>query len=343
MRILIFLLFSSFSYAGVEEIFDQPDQQIVIATKKFEFDRFPGAFNPSIIKMDTGFLLTFRYCPDLSNQPWLSYIGIVVLDPSLNPTTSPKLLSTRAKQSKTPSQTEDARFFTYRNKLFLLYNDNLDEIYFDTGRRRDMFMAELTSSDGHFQLSSPLKLVFEEKYQSQWQQKNWIPFEWHNELYFSYSIHPHEVLSPNFKTGICHALYKTTAPIQWPYGPLRGSSYAQLVDGEYLAFFHSGIKIKSSASHNWKLWHYFMGAFTFSPDPPFAITKMTPQPIISEDFYTPSYREKRVVFPGGFAIDGPYIYVAYGKDDCEIWVATLDKEALRKALKPQRGLGIQPY
>jgi predicted GH43/DUF377 family glycosyl hydrolase len=77
-----------------------------------------------------------------------------------------------------------------------------------------------------------------------------------------------------------------------------------------------------------------MGAYTFSPEPPFEILQMTPEPLLSEDFYTPSYREKRVVFPGGFVARGPHIYVAYGKDDCEIWIATLDKEELKRTMVP---------
>ncbi len=333
-KICLLLLFASSQYAAIVDIFDQTDQNIVIATRKITFDRFPDAFNPSIVKIDKGFLLTFRYCPDRSNQPWLSEIWIVALDESLDPVSEPELLNTRPKKSKTPSQAEDARFFNYRDKLFLIYNDNVDEIFFDLGKRRDMFIAELFLADGHFQLSSPLKLFFEEKYHSTWQQKNWVPFEWQNGLYFIYSVNPHEILSSNLKNGACYSLYKTTPSIQWVYGSLRGSSEAQLVDGEYLAFFHSSAKIRSPASYDWKLWHYFMGAYTFSPKPPFEITKMTPQPIMAEDFYTPSYREKRVVFPGGFAVDGPYIHVAYGKDDCEIWIATLDREELKKSLVP---------
>jgi predicted GH43/DUF377 family glycosyl hydrolase len=77
-----------------------------------------------------------------------------------------------------------------------------------------------------------------------------------------------------------------------------------------------------------------MGACTFSASPPFELTKMTAKPIIGPDFYTASYLEKRVIFPGGFVDAGDLIYIAYGKDDCEIWIATLDKKELKKALIP---------
>ena len=77
-----------------------------------------------------------------------------------------------------------------------------------------------------------------------------------------------------------------------------------------------------------------MGAYTFSAEPPFHITQMTALPIFTEEFYSPSFYYKKVVFPGGFVESGPFIYLAYGKDDSEIWIATLDKQALKNALTP---------
>ena len=77
-----------------------------------------------------------------------------------------------------------------------------------------------------------------------------------------------------------------------------------------------------------------MGAYTFSPTPPFQITRFTPEPIVAEGFYTQSSQWKRVIFPGGFVVADPYIYVAYGKHDVEMWIATIDKAELKKALKP---------
>jgi predicted GH43/DUF377 family glycosyl hydrolase len=332
--ILFFLLILPL-FAGIEEIFYESDQKIVIHTRKYDFPNFPQAFNPSLIDMGDTFLLTFRYCPDREHQSWMSYIGYVFLDHALNPMGEPQLLNTRAKNSKTPSQTEDARLFRIRDKIFLIYNDNIDEIFFDHYKRRDIFISQLDfNKDGKLQMLSPLKLIFQEKYATVTQQKNWVPFEWNQNLYLSYSIQPHLVLSPSLRTSSCYTAYKTESEIKWPYGHIRGGTPAILVDGEYLAFFHSSAKTKSPASYNWKLWHYFMGAYAFSAEPPFALTKITEKPIIGADFYTPSYLEKRVIFPGGFVDRGNFLYIAYGKDDHEIWIATLDKDQLKKALKP---------
>ena len=90
----------------------------------------------------------------------------------------------------------------------------------------------------------------------------------------------------------------------------------------------------SPSSWGLDMWHYFMGAYTFSAEAPFQITSITPDPIMAEEFYTPSSFNKRVIFPGGFVASDSKIYVAYGKDDREMWIATLDKDALKNAMVP---------
>jgi predicted GH43/DUF377 family glycosyl hydrolase len=306
----------------------------VITTKRLVFDEFPDAFNPSIIDFGEGFLMTFRFSPDVESQAWINHIAIVVLDKDLNPLTKPQVLNTRQRKSKTPSQSEDARIFRYKGRLFLIYNDNLDQIWNSIWVRRDMFIAELLYENGQFKLSPSLKLIHEEKYPQQICQKNWIPFEWKGTLLFTFTLNPHEVISPNFSTGACYHCYETHVNIDWKYGTLRGSTPPIFVDGEYLAFFHSAEVVKSEVSRGERLWHYFMGAYTFSPTPPFQLTSISPEPIITEGFYTESSHNKRVIFPGGYVIRDDLIYVAYGKDDCEIWIATLDLKKLKSSLVP---------
>lgn len=323
---LIFLFFITLVHAH--------EDKIVIATKRLEFDDFPGAHNPSLIKADPGFLLIFRDIPDRRNRPHISNVCIVRLNDSFEPISKPQVLNTRQENSKTPSQAEDARLFSYRGRIFLIWNDNIEVINPTTGDRRDMVIAELVFSDDQFALSAPLKLVYDAKYHLRLWQKNWVPFEWNNTLLLTYAINPHEILYPNLMNGSCYFCYETWAPIDWDLGPLRGSSSPQLIDGEYLSFFHSGTITASPSSWDLPIWHYFMGAYTFSAEPPFEMTRISPHPIVGEGFYTESNYQKRVVFPGGFVVLGPYIYIAYGKDDQEIWIATLDKQALKSSLIP---------
>jgi predicted GH43/DUF377 family glycosyl hydrolase len=309
---------------------------IVIASKQIVLPSYPDAFNPSLLKIEEGFLLTFRFRPNRESERWVSYIGIVILNEDFDPITEPQLLMTRWSDSKIPSQSEDGRVFMYRGRTFLIFNDNVEILDPTPCQRRDMYLTELFRRGKEFFLSSSMKLVSDEKYKQQWWQKNWVPFEWNKTLLLTYSIDPHEILYPNLVNGKCYPSYKTEQHFDWNWGVLRGSTPALLLDGEYLSFFHSALKMSSDGSLGIPMWHYFMGAYTFSSEPPFFIKKITPVPIIGKGFYTVSSSEKKVIFPGGHVFCDPYIYVAYGKDDKEIWIATLNKEALLRFMKEVR-------
>lgn len=308
------------------------ENKIVLSTKRIFFEEFPEAHNPSLIAFESGYLLTFRYIPSLYTYPWISHIGVVLLDKSFDPISRPQLLKIRPKCSKTLSQAEDARIFSHKGRLFIIYNDNIEIENPSLSDRRDMFIAELFCVNGFFSVSAPRKLIYEEKYQTQLWQKNWTPFEYKGKLLMTYTVNPHEIINPNLVNGSCY-LYDMTIPdLNWDWGTLRGSSPPLLDEGEYIAFFHSGIYISSSASWGSYMWHYYIGAYTFSSEPPFHITKISPFPIVADGFYTFSNYYKRVIFPGGCVISGSYIYLAYGKDDREMWIATLDKKALKRSL-----------
>lgn len=308
------------------------NDSIIIAEKKIEFEEFPGAFNPSLVKINDTYLLTFRYCPDPVFSPHVSWIGIAQLNEDFDPIRKPQILNIRPINPQTPPQGEDGRLFFYRDRLFLLFNDNPEIDSPSFSDRRDMYIAEIFLNQNSFAISLPLKLFYPKK-NSQFWQKNWVPFIWDQKLLFSYSIIPHEVLQPHFFDGECFTSFLTETSPPWNYGTLRGGTPALLVDGEYLSFFHSSVSIPPEKYWDLSSWFYFMGAYTFSSSPPFNITKMTSKPIFNDGFYDPDSYGKKVVFPGGFVDAGPLIYLAYGKDDCEIWIATLSKEKLKEALE----------
>jgi len=335
MKRWIAIIVLTSGFASIQDDFEEIafEQKIVIATKRIELADFPDAYNPSILKVEKGILMCFRYSPDRYTNPWVSYIGLVLLDTSFEPISKPQLIRTRTKNSKIQSQSEDARLFSYRGRTFLIYNDNMEVNNTSCTDRRDLHIVEIFTNNNQYSASAPLRLLHKEKSQHLWN-KNWAPFEWDKKLLISYTVNPHEILYANLTNGACYPCYETQAHLEWEYGILSESSPPQLMDGEYLAFFHSKTVLSSYASWGRDLWHYFMGAYTFSPNPPFEITHFTSLPIVGEGFYTQSNREKRVIFPGGFVVEDPYIYVAYGKDDYEIWIATLDKAELKKALQP---------
>lgn len=309
-------------------------KSIVVETRRLKFDLFPKAYNPSLAHTNLGLLLSFRYLP-MPDNPWISQIGIVRLDENtMMPLGEPQILQTRLSNSKTPSQAEDARVFFCNGKTYIIYNDNIEIVNPLSTQRRDMFIAQIDEIDHLFVMSEPIKLYHYDQYPHVKWQKNWVPFEWQGIVLFNYSIHPHEILYPNFDNGKCISFALTKMFNNWQFGTLRGGTPALMVDGEYLSFFHSTIKILSPVSTDAERHHYFMGAYTFSAEPPFHITKITSLPIVAKDFYHQSDAEKRIIFPGGYFIKGPYLHVAYGKDDREIWIATIDKDLLKANLVP---------
>jgi hypothetical protein len=306
-------------------------QNIVLSTKRIILPQFPAAQNPSILKVDQGYIYTFR----VLDYPFVNHIGAVLLDESFDPISEPQLLDTRLENRDIESHSEDATIFTWQNRIYLLYNDNVEVNRLWWGDRRDMFIVELTFENGEFKLKPATKLIYEQKYFTQHWQKNWGAFIWKDCLLFRYTINPHEILYPNLHDGSCYSCYETKTPIEWEFGELRGSGAALPIDGQYLAFFHSGIQVTSQVTPPEEpYWHYFCGAYTFSAEPPFEITCVSPYPIVDKEFYVSSGLYKRIIFPGGFTLSGPHIYLAYGKDDCELWIAVIDREALMKSLVP---------
>lgn len=328
--LLYSLLFCSLVKANPKNL--SISKKIVKASKRIYLQDYPGAYNPSIIEFGENYLLTFRYPPDRVSEPWLSYIGVVLLDDFFEPISNVGILDTRLTRKKTPSQSEDARIFSFEGRYFLIYNDNMETTFPSIWDRRDMYIAELFFFENQFFLSEPLRLTHESKFTHIRWQKNWSPFIWSGNILLSYSINPHEILIPSFSSGICRPCYETLKSLYWNFGSLRGGTPAQLVGNEYLAFFHSGTLTTTPCSNNKELWHYFMGAYTFSKDPPFELKKISPFPIDAPGFYTYSSYEKRVIYPGGFVVSGDNLFLAYGKDDCEIWIATIDLQELKNSL-----------
>lgn len=329
----IFALQISCLISNPQKIFIN-EKKIITSTKRIHIPSYPGAYNPSIIKFEDKYLLTFRYLPNRFFYPWLSYVGVVLLNESFELASPTQLIDTRFKNKKIGSQSEDARLFSFKGKTYIIYNDNTELIAPSNWDRRDMYLAELLYADNQFIIADPIKLYHENKYANVMWQKNWSPFEWNGTLLFSYSINPHEIIQPDLGTGYSQTAYETEKTICWNFGTLRGGSPAILIDDEYLAFFHSALFTNSASSDGIEMWHYFMGAYSFSPEPPFHLTKVSQVPLDTPGFYTYSSYNKRVIYPGGFVVEGNNLYLVYGKDDSEIWIATIDINELKKSMIP---------
>lgn len=310
-------------------------QDFVLETKKIDIPGYPEAFNPSIVRWEEGFLLSFRVIPN-PKKPFVSRIGLVRLNADFSAVGESELLDTRLDKEK-PFHAEDGRLIKVQEKLYLLYVDCCDERPTDRGVR--MYLAEVIFDGIHFALKNPecfrsFPGAFQKK-----REKNWVPFEYEDQLLLAYSINPHRIFQAEIGMSSCSFVAESAKRISWDWGILRGGTPGLKVGDEYLAFFHSSIPMASLHSEGKVIPHYFMGAYTYAKEPPFELTRISPMPIVGKRFYqgpsySPYWNLNRVVFPGGYVFDEHNIWVVFGRQDHETWVVCLDRERLFLSLLP---------
>jgi predicted GH43/DUF377 family glycosyl hydrolase len=312
-------------------------QDFVLETKKIEVPGYPFAFNPGIVEWRGRRLMSFRILPD-SKQKYNSEIGLVFLNDQLEAASRPQLLSLRDENSTAPCRAEDARLITNGDQLLIIYSDNPEKKLSKGGFR--VYVAELFYDGEHFYVDWVERLSQFEGESQHLREKNWVPFLYQDNLLLAYSLAPHLILAPRLDgSQSCDTASLSFFPHSWEYGTLRGGTPAIPLEGNNLAIFHSSIDIETIHSAGEKMAHYFMGAYTFSREPPFAITAISKEPIVGKNFYhgtvyTPYWKPIRCVFPCGLIANEDFIWVAYGRDDHECWIAKLDKKGLLNSLIP---------
>lgn len=322
--------FSLVSFTDLEE----RRASFVEETKKIEIPEYPIAFNPSIIRWQGMLLMTFRVIPD-RKQSFTSYLGIVKLDENFCPVSTPQLFELR-ENSNIPCRAEDARLIVVKDRLIIAYSDNDQPKISKAGFR--MHLAEVLYDGINFSLKDLTRLSQYEGESKDLREKNWVPFDYEGNLLLSYSLSPHKVFLPVFGSQTCDTLFTTYVPILWDFGILRGGTPAIKIGDEYLSIFHSSIPMASLQSNGQTMLHYFMGAYTFAASPPFELKRISKEPIVGKDFYNgpnpykPYWKPGMYIFPGGILIEENTIFVAYGRQDHEIWIAKLDKQGLLDSL-----------
>lgn len=216
---------------------------------------------------------------------------------------------------------------------------------------RSMFFARMQTAALRFnrtrQIFELTKPVWMHKLSPDVMEKNWVPFLYHSNIFFVYNVQPLVVIRfPSSALNIyesnftvdevhleivseekCHTNFKS----HWLYGHLRGGSPAVFVNGEYLAFFHS----KSPPLGGWGLASYWVGAYTFTAEAPFAITKMSKVPIIKPEWYDGAWFDKAngyIVYPAGFVIKEfdniSYVMLSFSLQDRHGYLAKIPLQAL---------------
>jgi len=311
------------------------DDGVVLNVKRVKVRNVNAPYNGTMIEKDGKHLLFFRYdqlchkCP----EPFYTNIGFVELDRDFNQTDKEF-----CRVNTLSEFSEDPRVVKVGEKLFLSYNAKINN-YHD---RRTMRLAE-------FDLETK-EIVYESEHELGLQpvEKNWGPFEYAKaggepELHYEYLLQPHRILkvSDPHKGTLEHVVYQNFGTVRnggWPivWGQLRGGTAPRLIDGEYFSFFHSSFKDGQGI-----VW-YIMGAYTFNPEPPFAITRISQYPLMFKSIYDTPFLNtaspgKRVIFPGGFShekVDGKeLLHLVCGENDAGLKIITIDKDALLKTMK----------
>lgn len=345
--VFLFILAQLPVHVGAELVdLENGRQGFITETRQIHIPGHPTAFNPSIVRWHGTLLMSFREITLPSAlSPWpydynaQSRIGLVWLDDDFQPIGNAQLLDiprAAGQNQRMPSRSEDARLLVCGNSVYIVYSDNCEEMFSDGGFR--VYVAEVQLELGEFRLNNIECLRCFEGENPHRREKNWAPFEYQQQLFLTYSLVPHRILRYLCGSGACETIACTGTEATWPWGELRGGTPAVPIDADhYLAFFHSCMDMTSEHSKGeWSL-HYFVGAYLFNRNPPFKITKISPEPIVGPGFYhgmdyIPYWKPVRVVFPGGVLVEGEIILLAYGRQDHEIWIAQLDRQSLIDSL-----------
>jgi predicted GH43/DUF377 family glycosyl hydrolase len=314
---------------------DQFNQDFVLESRQIQIPGFDLAFNPGIVKWNGSTLMSFRVRDE--NGISIFKIGLVWLDHHFEPIGTPQVIEIPPTAVSSVIKFQDPRLVVVDKHLYIIFSNILDQ---KPGEReqRKMFFSELTLDHHGFHVTPPYYLTnFEGEKPQRWE-KNWPPFDYQGNLLFAYDIQPHRILLPNFEQNRCDTIASTCIDFIWNWGSLRGGTPPLLEGDEYLGFFHSCKNMATKQSKGQNITHYFFGAYTFSKEPPFNITKISPEPISSRHFYRGhthnTWKPLRVIFPCGHISDKNYIWLSHGKQDHECWITKIDKKKLLKSLVP---------
>lgn len=312
--------------------FETNTDAFVLETKQIIIPEFTGGFNPALVTWKGKKLLCFRVRNEHLKSTF--QMAFVWLDEQFAPISRVFILDIRGHNPSELYENQDPRLLTIDNTLYIVYSNT---ICMHGKRIKRMLIAPVNEDKQGFFIQNPVLLNQFEGSSQRWE-KNWAPFDYKGNLLLAYSIVPHKIFKPSLINGSCLSVCSTSCTTNWNWGHLRGGTPAMLDGDQYIAFFHSSTKVTSVHSEGKAIPHYFMGAYTFSAYPPFEITAMSSRPILGKNFYNGpahnTWKPLRVVFPVGCIMDNDHIWVSYGKQDHEMWIAKLDKRGLLDSLTP---------
>jgi predicted GH43/DUF377 family glycosyl hydrolase len=266
-----------------KELYEVPLCPAVMDVKTLELRNAFAPYNASILKNGDKYHLFFRYdvVKQLQLNKYNTYVGYAELDQDFHQTEKEIVTIDTGSQFS-----EDPRVIEFGEKIYLIYND----LTKDSLKKRLVHLASLDLGSGKAKEIHPLDLQLSHT------EKNWSPFVYSNDekgptLHFEYQLsEPRRIIKMADadhieSTEFINNVMKLKG-LGWNkiWGPLRGGTQAQLVDGQYLGFFHS--YFIDSRKVAW----YLMGAYTFEAEPPFRITSISPTRFFSMGFMKPNLK-----------------------------------------------------
>jgi hypothetical protein len=266
----------------------------------------------------------------------------------------------------------DSRIFRFDNKLFLVFN-----VLYKGGPPFFMAYCEVELTPQYTLRvleNTTVKMRHEKNIKRARQEKNWGPFSYTPNksvknsdnppvLFFEYMVQPHRIIQAKreegdghkavtkqlfhpdsreaklnytiFETTYCTQISSQTPENVWDLKRIHGGSAPLYLEKEqkYLSFFHM-----KGRFHSPHLTTYAFGAHLFSAEPPFAISHMSPEPIVADSFFQGKWAFKKadyIIFPMTFFIeDGATIVLSMAKNDRESWVIRMDLAGLLSSLAP---------
>lgn len=246
-----------------------------------------GSFNAGLIEHPKGYLLVYR--------PTEISFAACILNKQFKPIEFHPLNTVNC---------ADPRLVRIKNQIFIVYSSFNHPVLMD----KECIRAQLIMEDYKWVDYSPFRVSPEELPR----QKNWMPFNYEDRLYFISDVHPHTVWEWTDKGP--KKQYQTNWDNPWfEKVQLRGNTNAvQLEDGNYFSTFHTAKQIRGCT-------YYDNGAYIFEGKPPFKVLKATQSTYLpAESAIEPHYRKEDVIrcnFPVGLVREGNDLLISYGDND----------------------------
>lgn len=225
------------------------------------------SYNPSIINWQGKTYRTFRFHPNPIHWRTELWISDGETCSKINPPNDFKEHSI-----------EDGRLFIFRNQLYLSYvvSRAINNVF-----NCVIQYAQVVKDNAEWKLVNHRQPRYGKNDFSALE-KNWVFFEYQNQLYAIYECSPQQVVV-QITEGEPSGQFRTDSP-QFVKGAIRGGTTPIPYQGQWLRFFHTQSGVREEP-------YYHVGALLMEPHPPFRITKIGSLPVASgNEQYFPKWK-----------------------------------------------------